>query len=269
MSMRMNVKFETWEILTVFTIILTIASSLVWVSAFYPKNVENNFLWLERNKHKTYNIFLKIQKLSLKPLLNKDIKSDECYKQIIEINLETEDFQDKQNEIKNLQTEIAEIEKNKREQNLFGSFENNFNELLDNLDKYSEKTYKYQTETFNISQRLLTLKQSLSKVCSNFEENYPREKTVLQSLSQQILGNQNFQNNLNNLLNEFETNKYSQEEIVAKISQFMILQETSFLQFEKLKPDQDSFISKIETFETWQKNNMPNDTEKKIVFLLD
>jgi hypothetical protein len=102
--------FELWEVMTAFTIALTIASSLMWFSNLQPRNIQSEFVLQDQYKSSLYNLWVQTEHLkSQAKALYLPPEASQCYAGFANKDIQISEAEDYIQEIEALKIKNSEI----------------------------------------------------------------------------------------------------------------------------------------------------------------
>lgn len=159
--------FELWEILTMFTVVLTIASSIMWFNNLTPMNVQNDFLQVEKEKHFIFSKYYTFESTLNKKLniLPNQKLSTSCYTEILQTQLNSEPFDTSYDTIKSSLKYVQATTKNINYSKSSNLDEQVFSKLLNSYQNYLQGILNRLENQYIFERQILAIKKQTVKVC--------------------------------------------------------------------------------------------------------
>ncbi len=180
--------FELWEVLTAFTVALTLASILMWYSNIQPRQNQESYLWLNQEKNSLYNMWLQgdnIQKNISSSYVVQSIEG-ECGNNLNDLKITkephqeiTENLEEVIGNSKNLTSKIDDSKIGLRS-------DPEISVISKDLTNYLEQFKTNQEDRFQLSQTLLDTQKMLSETCQTFYTLPASKSWLMDSLTEQI-----------------------------------------------------------------------------------
>jgi hypothetical protein len=161
---------EIWQLLTCLTIVLSVASSLMWFSNLQPYNSLVEFTWMDQAKSNMYNLYQKISKDHAETknrILPSSVLTQSCYKDVMGVELDTSGEEKMSDTLLNVQQQIESIRQEYPSKiSHFRSY-SDFIGLLDMLEDYKKQVNSHHQLQTNFAKATLDLQKSTSQVCTS------------------------------------------------------------------------------------------------------
>jgi hypothetical protein len=257
--------FELWEVLTAFTVALTLASILMWYSNIQPRQNQESYLWQNQEKNSLYNIWLRadyVQKKMTSSYIVQNIDGD-CGENLIELEISKDANQSQIDDIQSLIGRSKTLESKISDNKSGLRSDPDFKSISSNLTQYLENVVKTQNNKLQVSQTLLDTQKLLSETCQNFYIIPESKNWLIDSLAEQIKSSSTDQAKLT--LKDIKDIKdiYSKseepldDEDREKLnSKFKAIWETDYqdlLDSSGLWEDKNSILDNLKNYEKWEK----------------
>lgn len=283
-KINFSLGFELWEILTAFTLALTLASFLLWSSGLEPRHIQEQFIWQEQAKNTLYNTALKMDKLNSSGI-NALSKTSTSYCQLDSYNLQTDKtiYNEQKESIQAEQKTIDLIKQKSKENTAYTGSKTLFTELLKSYQEYLQKSKDILEKKLFVSEQVVVIKNSSPVICKPgqklgeipktafqelaLEKNSSNDKNleILAQSSSQIL---NFVMGIEDKsINELSIEK--QEFLKTKYQNIWSVQDILQVNFELPSSDRADILIALKKFEQWQLSFVQKEKrlDKKVVFV--
>lgn len=283
-KINFSLGFELWEILTAFTLALTLASFLLWSSGLEPRHIQEQFIWQEQAKNTLYNTALKMDKLNSSGI-NALSKTSTNYCQLDSYNLQTDKtiYNEQKESIQAEQKTIDLIKQKSKENTAYTGSKTLFTELLKSYEEYLQKSKDILEKKLFVSEQVVVIKNSSPLICKPGQKLREIPKTAFQELaleknssndknleilaqsSSQIL---NFVMGIEDKsINELSIEK--QEFLKTKYQNIWSVQDILQVNFELPSSDRADILIALKKFEEWQLTFVQKEKglDKKVVFV--
>lgn len=174
--------FEIWEILTMLTVVLTIASSIMWFNNLTPMNVRNDFLRVEKEKHFIFSKYYTFEstlnkKLNLLP--NQSLSAS-CYTEILQTQLNSEPFDTSYETIKSGLKYVQTTTENINSSKSSNLEDKNFSKLLKSYQNYLQGILNRLENQYIFERQILAIKKQAVKVCTAKQADIMGELNLLE-----------------------------------------------------------------------------------------
>ncbi len=195
-SIATKLGVEIWELLTMLTIVFSIASTILWFNTLQPKYLENQFTYLEFNKHILENRALVLNKyLNFKlPVISKLENKNTCFQDISNSNFVQSPLEFDLNNLKNLQQETQDLQ-NSLVQNA-GNLgeESKFVIFADQINSYAKSINQSLHLQLTDAQTILSLEKDVSQICLNSTKDLPSTLKTFQHNLEQLENTDSIEN---------------------------------------------------------------------------
>jgi hypothetical protein len=159
--------FELWEVMTAFTIALTIASSLMWFSNLQPRNIQSEFVLQDQYKSSLYNLWVQTEHLkSQAKALYLPPEASQCYAGFANKDIQISEAEDYIQEIEALKIKNSEIGESIQKVDRFISPEISLQSVSTSFRGYLQTFVDGQNETLKLAKATLTSQQLVSQSCT-------------------------------------------------------------------------------------------------------
>ena len=203
------VGFELWEILTMLTIVLSLASAIMWYSNFQPKQAETQIAMIEKQKHVIYNNYNENQVNLSKNLTKSDLGKD-CKTDISNQVLDTTDLDQELAKIQSLrQSSIFLQDEIKQKTNILNNqsevifMQNDYLLYLSDVEAYRQDQFQFKKTSFLIDVLVIQAK------CEKYQNNIELKTSLDQLVTKTRNSNSLSVSGLNQPLADF-LDKYTQ-----------------------------------------------------------
>jgi hypothetical protein len=283
-KINFSLGFELWEILTAFTLALTLASFLLWSSGLQPRHIQEQFIWQEQAKNTLYNTALKMDKLNSSSI-NALSKTSTTYCQLDNYNLQTDKiiYNEQKESIQIEQKNLDLIKQRSKENTAHTGSKVLFEELVKSYDQYLQKSKDILEKKLFVSEQVIVIKNSSPVICNPdqklrdlptlafqelaLEKNSSDDKNleILAQNSSEIL---NFAMGLEEKsIAELPVEK--QEFLKTKYQNIWSVRDILKVNFELPSSDRADILIALKKFEDWQLSFVQKEKEldKKVVFV--
>lgn len=284
---RLELGFEMWEILTAFTIALTLASILLWFSSLAPRHLEREFVWQEKNKNTLYNLNKEVY------FLNKTnpsfLSSNSTIDSVCKLNtpqeINKESYFETQARFSNIKEGYQKIKVDFNNYNSYLVTKPNFLELIDVSESYISKSNAILEKKNYLSTIVQNLRNRTLTLCS--PENLELEKLLdFEFLVETLEELKNFKVSEKEKVIEIISNLkaiaeklkgYSWSDVSEENKQIIINEYAQLWKLEAINFDNSSLgneyeeiLKKFLEYENWQLSviHKRKDLEKKVVFAI-
>jgi hypothetical protein len=280
-----NLGFELWEILTAFTLALTLASFLLWYSGLQPKHIQDQFIWQEQSKSTLYNSGLEMDKVNLSGLKALP-KAPTDYCQTTESDFQTNKTTYNQNKevLQIQQKNIQSIKEGAKTNTSYTGSQKSFGSLLKSYENYLDKTKTGLEKKLFISEQVANIRKAKGVFCTKDKKIETLPLTTFQELSLErgASSDKNLQalaDNSSDILNavkglesktltEIEPEK--QELLKTKYQTFWLIEDIDQVNLELPTNSRADILVAFKEFENWQADfvKKEKDLDKKVVFIV-
>ena len=186
---KFRIGFEIWEVFTMLTIVLTLASAVMWFGTVRVSSSEIKINRIEEQKHIVYNYYLQAQKISTNNhFFHTPISIGQvCYQDVLNVNIDSTKLE---NSISVLENQLQEIDKiNNTGDDAWMVFDENqeLSRLYVAYTDYINMVITNLRLEFNFKNELLEIQKMVSELCmldlTDFEAKIESIKTYLSILN--------------------------------------------------------------------------------------
>jgi hypothetical protein len=276
--------FELWEVMTAFTIALTIASSLMWFSNLQPRNIQSEFVLQDQYKSSLYNLWVQTEHLkSQAKALYLPPEASQCYAGFANKDIQISEAEDYIQEIEALKIKNSEIGESIQKVDRFISPEISLQSVSTSFRGYLQTFVDGQNETLKLAKATLTSQQLVSQSCTQGWTLPPKDIVTLKANLMIIkdLGKANNLQDLDKLGDLIFADSTAVEEVVWEESEKSQLEALSqsvwslnYLDIRsqsKLLEQEDRLILNFKDYESWQKEFVSQNSflAAKVVYIFD
>jgi hypothetical protein len=158
------VGFELWEILTMLTVVLSLASGIMWYSNFQPKHAARELAIIEKQKHIIFNQFIATQ-LNLETKYATLKTSKDCLKQDTENQLNTLDLDEELGKLKTFAQSSSSLKEEPNSLTKFDPTQNSLPELLGSYDIYLNVVQGLRQDQYEFKKNLYESREIFKTIC--------------------------------------------------------------------------------------------------------
>ena len=275
-SLRPAVGMEIWQILTGITIVLSIASSLMWFSNIQPRSTLLEFVWLDQAKTKMYSQFDKLRNDNLNLIQNQIVKgtiNQKCYQDVQSIELNLDPYNQINSSSLEAQQTLEEIKTLAPDKLNSMRYDSDFDNFITSYDTYRSDVSKFYDNQIRFYKSTLDVQKQASLVCSSNSENLdknlellknkidvikksnsPRYTSWIESVDKFYTNSKSFFSNIKSYNDD--TNKLEQLKTSLK-SSFLQIYGIKFgikSESEVFQKSEKNFVESVNRLETWQQN---------------
>jgi len=247
-----------WQIFTAMTLILTVASSLIYFNSIVPQNKNAEFIAITKSKTTFYNqqeyIKTFFEDHYSKNLIGYQLSAS-CYTDINEVDPENEAIETNLQELNEQQRYIDALKNDYSQKGIQGEY----NALL---DSYADSVQSYLTEVVLIfekqnvyREKTLAIQKEASGICSSeiegiqdridtfqrLNNDFPLES--LETMDDWIDKNKAWRESTNQLVETINSDNYSPELIAGQLEEFR----EGFVEIFAVAFDYDTYQQRIES----------------------
>lgn len=283
---NLKLGFELWEILTAFTLALTLASMLLWFSSLQPGQIQDEFIWQDQAKNQLYNISVQVHNINGSELRAVSLLPSDsvCSNLELKSDLDKTLYEKQKNRLSSLNKDLDNI---RNQANSRGGY-------LDSTPKFSEVAGGFSGEInqadgflekkLYISWQILELRKTRDNWCSDgnlkitkenlelFDEfNSELEKLTTKKSQELLINTKQIRLDLEAIYKEPASfTPEIKNKLIENYKQLWSLQSIQELtEFDKTQDTQSR--GRLNDYETWQKKYTENNPKlrSKIVFVGD
>jgi cell fate (sporulation/competence/biofilm development) regulator YlbF (YheA/YmcA/DUF963 family) len=262
--------FELWEVMTAFTIALTIASSLMWFSNLQPRNIQSEFTAQDQLKSSLYTLWTDTNNIQEQgSALYLPPASTECFSQFFEKSIDVQQAEDYIQSIEEVRAQNQTLGDQIDEVNNFVKGEPGLLEAQEVLDTYLSLFSSIENTKLTLAQITLQIQQTLSELCQNGWLMQENEVDTLRELRNRLntvedASLREFDSALKNIISELETigtdlpetpaltPEITQELNTQSIPVWSVSYQELYNQAD-LFQQEDRFLLALQDYETWQR----------------
>ncbi len=269
------VGFELWEILTMLTVVLSLASAIMWYSNFQPKQVQNEIALLENQKHIIYNDYVENQSTVDKDF-TKDNTTKDCSSDFKNNVVDTSDLDQQLARIQTLQQSLSDLQNEAKQnanilnnQNEIMVMQSSYQNYLSELQDFRQSQFEFKKTSFEIDNIITQLD------CDNYKSDTDLQSsldTTLQNLDTTQPSTNTFKQPLANFITDYSAYTAQPNQLQKLKSDYQTNSNISFdydTWQKKLKIGSDTFLDSLKSVENREKNLAGQNTEltSKIVYI--
>lgn len=270
--------FELWEVLTAFTVALTLASGLIWFSNLQPKNNQEAFLLQTKSKAAVYTNWqqTKFERSQIPAFYTTADVTGPCLESILTKSIPTKNYDSRQN---NWQQRLKNEEKNRdslAKENAWLTSNPDYQSVQSSFVETLQAQIDYDRESYKLATGLLETQQLLAKKCqegytftnpeiSTLEEFKENLASINQAKAGQLLENLSFildsiTENSNSLENPSDSNfKVLKPDVSLETMNGIVLKIIGFSyqdlsSLDSLLDKEQKLIEVLQEYETWEKS---------------
>jgi hypothetical protein len=159
--------FELWEVLTAFTVALTIASGLMWFSNLRPRQAQESYLWQNQHKNSLHVLWQRseFETEKLSSYYSFSEVSGECGVNFNEISINQSRRDTYNDSLTDIKSKIRNIETKHDEKNIFIASDPKFIDLTESLRVYLNSRVTQNDKEYLLAKNLLATQKFLSQSC--------------------------------------------------------------------------------------------------------
>lgn len=281
--LKIRIKKRMWQILTISTMLFSIASLILWNSTIENSKYQEEFLFIDTAKSELYNWHQKIKNLPKQPTkFSETVKADNYYANVLNIKPDTDNYNLQFAKINSIDNKNRELNDEYNKQILLLKDESNLGTVFKSFDHYVVETRIFYEKLMIFTEVSLDIKKDIYKIL-NTDINKIDEQ--LKTLKEKIKNTKNLPiiddanlahlEKVEKLIEQIEyikdnSNQQQKPEFQTKLKETKILFEELIkveLDYEKslepLKIAENNLTTELKKLETWQKKYLSKHEELK------
>jgi|GEM_PF-2865609 len=178
---NLKLGFELWEILTAFTLALTIASMLLWFSSLQPAHLQDEFIWHDQAKNQLYNISIKVNNINGSELRAFNLLPSDSVCSSLELNsdLEKTIYEKNKSNLSALNKDLDNIKNESKNRNNYLESTPKFTDVASSFTDEISKADEFLEKKLYISGRILELRKTRDSWCQESQVAVTKENLEL------------------------------------------------------------------------------------------
>ena len=160
--------FELWEILTAFTLALTLASMLLWFSSLQPKQIEDTFIRQDQAKNQLYNISIQLADINSVELRSVDLLPSDSVCSEIELkkDLDKTVYEKQKTRLNSINQDLDNILKEDLLKNNSLNSTPKFSEIAESFRTDINESFGFLEKKLYLSGQILILRETRNSWCN-------------------------------------------------------------------------------------------------------
>jgi hypothetical protein len=282
---NLKLGFELWEILTAFTLALTVASMLLWFSSLQPGHTQDEFIWQDQAKNQLHNISMQVtdingSELRAFSLLPSDTVCNDDLKLTTELDKKI--YQTQKVKLNKLNLEIEDIKNQAQSKNIYVDSVPKLSEVAGGFSVQVKEADNFLEKKLYLSGQILELRTTRDNWCVDDDLKVGKQDLELFTNFNSELAKLDTKKSKNLLESTTDTKNILEKitddntlftpEIKAKLIEnykylwsFQSIQELT--EFNKIQNNQNN--GRLADYEVWQKKYLESNPKlrTKVVFI--